>query len=97
MPRTATKVVKGTLNLVVFYYLYTTIYLSTGTYHTVFETNCYLNIVFQQLKRVDNRWVRPSEDTKGGNEEKAKTQVSYQHYIQPSNYVHTILCLKPGT
>ncbi|KAK2557679.1 Eukaryotic translation initiation factor 4 gamma 1 [Acropora cervicornis] len=26
------------------------------------------------LKRVDNRWVRPSEVTKGGNEEEAKTQ-----------------------
>ncbi|XP_015747286.1 PREDICTED: eukaryotic translation initiation factor 4 gamma 1-like [Acropora digitifera] len=27
-----------------------------------------------KLKRVDNRWVRPSEVTKGGNEEEAKTQ-----------------------
>ncbi|XP_015749602.1 PREDICTED: eukaryotic translation initiation factor 4 gamma 3-like, partial [Acropora digitifera] len=27
-----------------------------------------------ELKRVDNRWMRPSEVTKGGNEEEAKTQ-----------------------
>ncbi|XP_068754257.1 eukaryotic translation initiation factor 4 gamma 1-like isoform X2 [Montipora capricornis] len=34
--------------------------------------------VQQELKRVDNRWVRPSEASKSGNEEETKTEELYR-------------------
>jgi len=93
--KNSNKMVQGTLNLVAFYYLYTAINLCI---HTILCLKLGSWTLFQQLKRLDNcRWVRPSEVAKGGNEEEAKTPVSYQHYMQPYTYVHTIMCLKPGT